>query len=1474
MNLEQRILFIKQNLLDKGGYSIAAKECLGIIEFALRELLLRHITILDIETQQSIAEKEKKEAKNGRGKSIQDFTMGQLLGIIRETDFVNAWAKATHKDLINIRMINLDALSKLRNDLIHKGEEADASQAHFLFYSLQLIIESFGIESLEQTSLTDFSNLPPLVDLINPYRGLAAFREQDSEYFFGRSDEIDDLQQLISERNFVAVIGNSGSGKSSLVFAGLLPKVRQMQGWLMAVCRPKAAPFYQIAETLVDTLYQTEPNEIVRLNETKTLTDHFKNQTLEIDQIVQRILQKHNSEHILLVIDQFEELYTLNPPAIQQQFIDFLLTKPSNLTLLITLRADFLGYALSHEHFAKCFDAYRNKMLGNLGIQNLQQAIEEPALKLSIQFEEGLIERIIQDVGIQTGSLPLLQFTLQQLWEKREQNKLTHTAYEALGTVTQALTNYADEVYKRLSEEGQQQLRYLFVQMVRPGEGTEDTRQVAFLKHLNAAQREIIKQLADARLVVTSRIEQTGEETVEVAHEALIRHWQPLREWMTEDRSFRVWQERIRSDLKEYQLKQQDKDLLLRGARLIEAEENLDKWRDHLVENEIDFIQISLARRQQERAEKLAQQRRLKLLTSVALIIAIVAGFFYFKAEEQKDIAQQQTSIAKQSEEKATQEKQNAIEQRNEALKTQSLFLADLSRQEFEKNNVTLATLLALEGLPIQWNEKGNALDRPFVSQAVDSLYASMISYFKENLVLQFKDVIFNPHDQQIIASSNDRTVKLWNIQTGNLLQIFKHEEEIKKTIFSPNGQQIFTISGHKTAKLWDVKTGNLLQTFKNSEKITNTTFFNSNGMIMNASFNPLSEGMMIKTGPAFLPSDRIKNASFSPNGEQIVIISDQVKLWNAQTGSLLHTFKYDRDVENAIFSPNGEQVLTISGNEIKLWNIQGDFLKTFKHDDRIENAIFSPNGKQILTASWDKKVKLWDVQTGDLLQIFNYINNNHSILRDNTMIFSPNGEKIIIALSDKTAKLWDVQTGYLLQEFKHDDMVINAEFSPNGQQTIITYHDGIATLWDVQTGNLLQTFKHNDSIRNSYFSSNGQQIITVSQKMVKLWDVQINNPLQIIEHDSFAENANFSSNGEQIITISNKIVELWDIQTENLLQIFKHNESVRNASFSPDNQKILTASRDGKAKLWDVQTGRLLQTFKHDFTSSASFSPSGQQIVTVSRNTTNRIVKLWDVQTGNLLHTFKHDAWTASANFSPNGQLIITASGDKTVKLWDVQTGNLLQTFKHNEFVRNASFSSNGQQIITASGDKTAKLWDVQTGNLLQTFKHDDWVINASFSSNGQQIITASGDKTAKLWDVKTGNLLQTFKHDTGVNSATFSPNDQRIITSSEDNKAKLWNAQTGNLLQTFKHDEEVRDASFNPNGQQILTVSNNIAKLWKIFPSTQELINYAKEQLPLVIDGESPPRRRTLTCEERQRFFLSLPKECTALSQSIEKE
>jgi len=615
MNLEQRISFIKEKLLAMGDIyacTMAARDCLLIIEVAFRELLRRHADKLLPPDRIKLQKMIDQAIKGSRAKGIDDFTLGQLVGIIRDANFFDAWSTATGKPLTGIRWIELNNLNSYRNErlvhvrnmeeLLNPELQVTPSEANFLLYCLSIILETFGIESLENPPVTtDEKSFPHALSqlLPNPYRGLEAFREQDVKNFFGRDEESKDLAQLVEKRHFVAVLGNSGSGKSSLVFAGLIPQLRENFQWLIATCRPQKSPLREISVALIDALYQTELNEINRISEIKALTTGLEQQTLELIDIIARIFDKHPSSRLLLIVDQFEELYTLSPTDTQSLFLNHLLTfleqqtTPPPVTVLITLRADFLGYALGHAGLAKLLDTYRNKMLGNLSKADLLKAIEQPARALNVSFEDGLIERIVRDVG-ETGSLPLLQFALQQLWERRTQNRLTHAGYEALGTVTQALAHHADRMYEQFSEVGKTLFRQLFVQMVRPGEGTEDTRQVMVLP-ADPTRHEIVRQLANERLVVTRHDEETGKNTVEIAHEALIRHWQRLKEWMKEDRSFRVWQENLRGYMRD--------QVLLRDAQLAVAQEWSAKRDSELTEKERDFIQKSVAQRNIELTE-------------------------------------------------------------------------------------------------------------------------------------------------------------------------------------------------------------------------------------------------------------------------------------------------------------------------------------------------------------------------------------------------------------------------------------------------------------------------------------------------------------------------------------------------------------------------------------------------------------------------------------------------------------------------------------------------------------------------------------------------------------------------------------------------------------------------------------------------------------------------------------------------------
>ncbi len=320
---------------------------------------------------------------------------------------------------------------------------------------------------------------------------------------------------------------------------------------------------------------------------------------------------------MLLVADQFEELYTLcHDEAIRRLFLDSLLASlpastfesSSPLVLVLTMRADFLGSALSYRPFA---DRLQNAdiKLGSMNCSELSQVIEKPAEKLGVTFEAGLVERILDDVEDEPGNLPLLEFALTELWKKRTGKQLTHGAYEAIGQVKGALADYADEKYGNLTPDEQEQARRIFIQLVRPGEGTEDTRRLATKDELGADNWSLVQKLADVRLVVTAR-NATGQQTVEIVHEALIQNWGKLRQWMETDRKFRAWQEWLRAVMHQWEDAKRDEGALLRGVPLAEAEDWQQKRQEELSEGERDFIQLSLAWRDRLLQEKEERRQR------------------------------------------------------------------------------------------------------------------------------------------------------------------------------------------------------------------------------------------------------------------------------------------------------------------------------------------------------------------------------------------------------------------------------------------------------------------------------------------------------------------------------------------------------------------------------------------------------------------------------------------------------------------------------------------------------------------------------------------------------------------------------------------------------------------------------------------------------------------------------------------------
>ncbi|HBR00557.1 MAG TPA: hypothetical protein DD761_18925 [Cyanobacteria bacterium UBA11691] len=412
------------------------------------------------------------------------------------------------------------------------------------------------------------------------------FLPDNAEDFFGRDDSIETLYQATQTRNFIPLLGASGSGKSSVVFAGLVPKLEAKGSWKFTYFRPGVIrkdnkqdipdPFYALATALVP-LYVPDADETEQLKQGRQLAESLRSGEILLSDVITRIQRHYPGDRLLLIADQFEELYTVCTDAkVRHRFLDILIdniytpSSDSPLVLVLTMRADFLGNALSYASFAQVLKD--DMKLGAMNHTQLRDIIEKPAQKLGVTFELGLVETILDDVEDEPGNLPLLEFALTELWKRRKGQKITHQAYQEIGKVQGALTRHADRILSKLSPEETKAAQRIFLKLVNPGEGMGDTRRQVTQAEIGVSNWNFVKKLADDHLVVTSQ-NTNDQETVEVVHEALIRHWSQLREWIDESREAIRAARKIEAEAKEWENKGRNNGYLLQDRRLRDAKE-------------------------------------------------------------------------------------------------------------------------------------------------------------------------------------------------------------------------------------------------------------------------------------------------------------------------------------------------------------------------------------------------------------------------------------------------------------------------------------------------------------------------------------------------------------------------------------------------------------------------------------------------------------------------------------------------------------------------------------------------------------------------------------------------------------------------------------------------------------------------------------------------------------------------------------
>jgi hypothetical protein len=488
------------------------------------------------------------------------------------------------------------------------------------------------IASLEQPS----ESSTPFSDF-NPYRGLEVFDEPHAPFFLGRETFVQDLFRRLTEhrKNFVAVVGASGSGKSSVVRAGLLPLLRRQRPpkptWDIAVLVPSERPWFRLADAVAQLRFPEKSDTELDI-EVDKLQRALGSGELSVRALLDRILGRQGQFHrLLLVVDQFEELFTLASAAERQPFVDGLLealTLPS-VAIVVTLRADFYGQAIEADRRLSDLLGREQITLGRLTPEELRRTIEEPARQAHLTLQPGLVDLLLRDAGNEPGNLPLLQHALHELYARRQGRELTVSAYQDIGGIRHSIAVSAESEYSRLSDTDRELARSAFTQLVRvarPNEGVEDTRRRALLATLPSEAGAIVDQFASPRLrlLVKGRgrvisqengveLVSWGGETVELAHEALIREWHRLRDWLNQHREFYLWRERLDQTLADYVEHNGNPDYLLQGALLREAEGKVSgPLPEPLGSARLHYIDASVAKRDQEERvrESLAREAR------------------------------------------------------------------------------------------------------------------------------------------------------------------------------------------------------------------------------------------------------------------------------------------------------------------------------------------------------------------------------------------------------------------------------------------------------------------------------------------------------------------------------------------------------------------------------------------------------------------------------------------------------------------------------------------------------------------------------------------------------------------------------------------------------------------------------------------------------------------------------------------------